>query len=449
MRKAALLAAAMALAPAAHARPAPDAAPLVRAIDASDLSGAEAALAAPGLANATLPYGETPLARAIETQDAQMVALLLAKGAKPAGWDSLGRSPLSLACEHGADAIVGQLLDARADVRKAAPDGTTPLAVCARFAGSATVARMLAMGARADTLDAQGQTPLMWAASAGKVETIGLLLKAGADVNRVTPAGFTPLFFAIKSGSAPATQALLDAGGDAAHRGPEDTSALQLALYQKNWGAARLLVDRSIGDLAAIDRNGNRPLHVAAASGDTALIAAMLDHGADVNGLTGPSRIKWVTEANFGMPPPPVPPTPPLLIAAHEGQMEAMKMLVARGADRAFVAENGTNVVLAAAGGRSAAALEAALALAPDANVANAKGQTALHLVLFSGPHPDLEPMLAVLARHGARTDKADAKGVTPAQVAAEGLTEVKVVFERVFGQAKQTPPPTSPAASD
>lgn len=443
MRRAALLFL-LCLAPAAQARPAPDAAPLARAIEASDLGAAQAALATPGLANAVLPYGETPLARAVETQNAEMVALLLAKGAKPRGADSLGRSPLSLACELGADRIVGQLLDAGAEVRKGALDGTTPLAVCARFAGAASVTRMLAMGADADAVDTLGQTPLMWAASAGKTDTVALLLEAGADVNRVTPGRFTPLFFAIRSGSAQATKALLDAGADAAHLGPEDTTALQLALYQENWGAAALLVARGGFDLAALDRNGNRPLHVAAAAGEIALVAILLDHGAEANGLTGPSRVTWVTEANFGMPPPPVPPTPPLLLAAHEGRVETMRLLVARGADSRFVAANGINVVLAAASGRSAASLEEALALVPDANVADANGRTPLHLALATGPHDELEAMLAVLARHGARPDQPDARGSTPNAMAREGLTEVKVVFDRVFGQT----PSTAPAAS-
>jgi ankyrin repeat protein len=412
-----------------------DSDPLAQAITASDLAGTEAALKAGTSANEPLAYGESPLARAIETQEPAMVALLLEHGAKPNTADAEGLTPLALACERGSEAIVGQLIDARADVRKAGPDGTAPLAVCAQYSTAGTVAKMLARGAKADTLDARGQTPLMWAASAGHVEAIGLLLKAGAKVDRVTGEGFTPLFFAIASGSGDATRVLLDAGADPSHRGPENTSAAQLAMYQKNWRAAQMLVERGGVDLTEHDRNGEQLLHAAAAGGDESLVSALLAKGADANGLTGPSRIKWVTEANFGMPPPPVPPTPPLLIAAQHGQVAVMKQLVAGGANPGFVAENGVTVVLAAASGHSAAALEEALALAPDANVADLRGTTPLHLLLGGGMQPELPAMLRVLATHGARPDLANSKGTTPAQMAEGGLATVKAAYDQVFGQ--------------
>jgi len=407
---------------------------LADALATADPITVEGALKAGADANAPLLYGESPLAHAIETQDPALVAALLKHGAKPNVIDAEGLTPLSLACERGSTAIVVQLLDARADVRKPGPDGVTPLAVCARYSGAETVTQMLAKGAKADSLDARGQTPLMWAASAGNLGAIAALLKAGAKVNRATGEGFTPLFFAITSGLGEATRALLDAGADTTHRGPENTSALQLALYQKNWRAAEMLAPRDF-DLAERDRNGEQPLHVAAKGGDTALIDLLLAKGADVNGLTGPSRITWVTEANFGMPPAPVPPTPPLLLAAQAGQIDAMKRLIAGGANRAFVAENGVNVALAAASGHSAAALEEALALAPNANVTDAKGTTPLHLVIGGGMHDQLGAMLKVLAAHGAKPTLANARGTTPAQMAEGGLATVKAVYDQVFGQ--------------
>lgn len=444
MRRLAVLALAVtACTPTAQARQTSDPAALAGAIAADDVPGATLALSAGADANAALGYGESPLARAVEAQDPALVAALLSHGAKPNAADASGVTPLTLACERGSSAIVDQLLDAHADLRKALPDGTTPLAVCARFTPAA-VPRMLAMGARADAVDTRGQTPLMWAASSGHIDAIAALIKAGAQVNQVTGSGFTPLFFAIASGVPEATSTLIAAGADLTHRGPEHTSALQLALYQQNWGAAAMLVGRG-ADLAEIDRNGNRPLHVAAAVGDTALMALMLAKGADPNGLTGLSRITWVTEANFGVPPPPVPPTPPLLVAARSGQVEAMKMLVAAGANKAFIANNGTNVVLAAARGHSAAALDYALSLAPDANLADGKGETPLHLVLGGGFHPELEAMLRILAAHGARADIPDKQGLTAVQVAESGLATVRAAYRNVFASTPSLAAAISP----
>jgi ankyrin repeat protein len=438
----------------AQARAARDDHGLAQAIKANDIAGAQAALAEHADPNQKLAFGATPLAWAVNIQNPAMVQTLLTAAASPDRADADGITPLSLACELGSEDIIMQLLDAHAKVRVARPDGATPLAVCARFGPSVAVARMLADGAVPDSLDSRGQTPLMWAAASGRTEAVAVLLKAGADPNRVSHAAFTPLFFAIKSGSVPSTEALITAGAKTDYRGPENTSAAQLASYQKNYGAAALMVARG-ADVAERDRNGNQLLHGAAAGGDTALISLLLAKGADPNGLTGPSRITWVTEANFGMPPPPVPPTPPLLVAAANGQEAAMKLLLAAGANPQFVAADGTNIVLAAAKGGSAATLDFALSLAPDANVANANGATPLHLLVGGGIQPELEAMMRVLATHGARTDIKSKRGATAADMANNGLTEVKSIFLAVFparsnvkmADAATKAPPSPPSA--
>jgi ankyrin repeat protein len=405
---------------------------LPQAIRDNDIAAAQTALAQHADPNQPLAFGATPLAWAVNTQNPAMVDLLLAHGAKPNTADADGVTPLSLACELGDAGIVAHILDAKADVRRARADGVTPLAICARYGPAEAVARMLAAGAKPDGSDTRGQTPLMWAAASGRVEAMALLMKAGADVNRASKGGFTPLFFAIKSNIVPATDMLLAAGAEAAYRGPENTSAAQLAVYQHNYGAAALLVARG-ADTTERDREGAQLLHRAAAGGDTALIGALLARGADANALTGKSRITWVTEANFGVAPPPVPPTSPLLIAAANGHEAAMKLLLATGADPRFVAEDGTNIVLAAVRGGSAGTLDFALSLAPDANVANAMGATPLHYLVSGSLQPETEAMMQVLAAHGARTDVKNKRGATPAQIADNGLTEVRMIFRKTF----------------
>jgi ankyrin repeat protein len=318
----------------------------------------------------------------------------------------------------GGEAVLERLLSApHIDARTALPDGASALHICARYAPTPVVARLLAARLPVDTPDSRGQTPLMWAAASGRTETMALLLKAGAKINAATPAGFTPLLFAIKSGVPEASAALLDAGADATHRGPKNTSALQLALYQQNWAAAAQLVQR-VPDNSPLwaekDDQGLAPLNAAAMGGDLALVKLLLAKGAAVNGLSGPSSITWVTEANFGMPPPPVPPTPPLLLAAQHGQTQVMKLLLDHGADPHFTAANGSNIVISAAEGGRADALALAIAVGPDVNLADDRGSTALHVLAGSTYSPELAPMLALLRAHGARADLADKKGTRP-----------------------------------
>jgi uncharacterized protein len=414
---------------------------LALAIASNNLAAADAAIASRDDANRVLAYGESALARAVYSQNPEMVALLLKKGARPDQADAYGTTPLALACELGNEAITALLLDARAKLLQAGPDGSTALALCARFSSAETVSRMLAIGGGADSVDVRGQSPLMWAAQAGKAETMQALLTAGADPARLTRAGFTPLFFAIKSGEEAPVRLLLDKGADHRHRGPENTSALQLALYQANYAAAALLVERGDFDLGERDRQGLQPLHRAAAAGDLALMRLLLANGADANGLSGPSRITWVTEANFGVPPPPVPATPPLFSAAAKGHSAAMQILLDAGAKGDFVGQYGANLVHAAIKGDSVEALALALKLAPDANFADAKGNTPLLALLFADPMPQFEPMLRLLASQGASPDLANKQGLTPRQFAASSLTEIKALFEQVFPHSGKVAP--------
>jgi ankyrin repeat protein len=417
---------------ALQAKPVADGDALARAIRDNDVVGVQTALAKHADPNQRLAFGTSPLALAVNTQNPVLVEALLAKRASPNIADVDGVTPLALACELGNARIVTQLLDAHADVRAAGTDGSTPLAICARYGPPAALAQMLAAGAAADSIDKRGQTPLMWAASSGRVEAIALLVKAGADVNRASIVGFTPLFFAIKSGVVPATETLLADGAKADYRGPENTSAAQLAAYQHNFGAAALMVARG-ADVNERDRTGYQLLHAAVAGGDIALVSLLLSKGADPNGLSGPSRIKWVTEANFGMPPSPVPPTPPLLIAAANGHLAVMKLLLSAGADPRFVAADGTNIVIAAVQGNSAPTLDFALGLAPNANVADINGVTPLHMLVGGGLRPDLEAMMRILAAHGARTDLKTKRGTTAAMMANDGLTPIKAMFLSIF----------------
>jgi ankyrin repeat protein len=122
-----------------------------------------------------------------------------------------------------------------------------------------------------------------------------------------------------------------------------------------------------------------------------------------------------------------------LLVAAANGRPAVMTLLVAAGARAGVVAADGTNVLLAAARSGSAATLDLALGLAPDVDAVDAGGNTALHVLLGGGARPELSAMLAILARRGARTDIANRYKTTAAQMAENGLTDVKTLFRASF----------------
>lgn len=130
------------------------------------------------------------------------------------------------------------------------------------------VSQLLAAGADVDARDEDGATPLMHAAHAGDLALVRLLLAAGADVHATDRNAWTALAKAMHNadldrGFPDVAQALLAAGAD---------------------------VEARIG-------YGVRPLMLAAAYGEAAVVQVMLDAGADVlarndGGLTALMMVK-------------------------------------------------------------------------------------------------------------------------------------------------------------
>lgn len=415
---------------------------LMRAIHQQDIGKVSAALYAGAALNTPLADGSLPLAWAVETQNAQLVNVLLAKGARPDVGDSHLRSfsPLVVACQRGEPAIVTALLAAGAEVNNATASGVTPLALCAGQSTAAAVKQLLDKGAALEVTDSTGQTPLMWAAAKGQLFNVQLLLGAGAEVNGKTAQGLTPLFFALRSGNAEVANLLLDAGADASYIAPDGTSAVQMAIYWKQFAIAERLVKEGQADLTMFDRNGNQLLHAAIINKQLPLVQLLLAKGANPNSLTGTSKVVWRYEVNFTSAPYESYAKSPLLLAAAHSSAEMMRTLINAGADVKFRADDGTNIVLAAAP-NNPEVLALALQLAPDANVTNKYGQTALHLLMGYSNNLSNEQtgeLFKLLAKQGARTDIATRWGQTPEDLATEEQFRARAEFAEIFKPAQK-----------
>jgi ankyrin repeat protein len=407
--------------------------PIAQAVRAGDVPAARELLRHHVNLNEPLPDGSTLLAWAAESQSGEMVRLLLDQGAKASGVGDVSVAPLFIACQYGDPSILGALLDKRADVKVTRPDGITPLAVCAGNAPAAILERMIAAGAAVDAADNTGQTPLMWAAAHGRIDNIRLLVARGAKVNGKSARGFTPLFFSLKSHVNAAPDALLDLGADPDYVAPDGTSAVQLAMYQKDYAFAAKMISRG-ASLSAFDRNGNQLLHAAVLANQPTLVQLLLSKGADPNALTGASTVKMRFEVNFKSGEYQVPPKPPLLLAAEQGDAKVMQLLLDGKANPQFRMPNGTNVVLAAAASGKLEALRLALQLAPDPNTTTRDGDTPLHILLGAGTGPELGPMMKLLAECGARTDLKNRAGHTAQDLAKDAQTDAQLAYESVFG---------------
>jgi ankyrin repeat protein len=186
------------------------------------------------------------------------------------------------------------------------------------------IATMIDQGAKTEATDYLGNTPLGWARDSATIQT---LLNKGANVN--APQGLDRQTLLLRLISSGTQQGLMEK--------EKDTLGGRIAQLLK-YGA-----DVNIGDAY-----GRTPLHIAAASGDIALMSLLIDHGANVNAVTsiGKDRelgntslamVKNVEAAalliNNGASLQPMGGDAPLLYAVKSGNVELVKLLLDRGSD--------------------------------------------------------------------------------------------------------------------
>jgi uncharacterized protein len=406
------------------------------------------------------PDGTTALAWAVRMDDLDLVTRLLRAGANVNAANRYGVTPLYLACVNGSAPVIEQLLKAGADPNAAGTEGEMPLMTVARTGKVGAAKVLIEHGAKVNVTEpVHGQTPLMWAAGESHPGMLRELIAAGADVNarsaiqhwerQVTaeprekwlpPGGFTALLFAARQGCLECTKVLTEAGADVNATDPDGNSGAVLAIINGHYDVAGYLVDKgadpNLADVtgrsalyAAVDfntmPNDNRPAPKVIDEQLTSLnlIQKLLDHGAHVNAQLKkqqPYRAKLDrgddTMLTTG--------TTPLLRAAKAGDIPAMKLLLAKGADAKLATRNGVNPLMAAAGlgtkeedttGRhktEAQAIEAiqlCLDHGVDINAKDNRGQTALHGAALKG----YDQVVQFLADHGAKLDVKDNRGFT------------------------------------
>ena len=277
----------------------------------------------------------------------------------------------------------------------------TGLLDAARAADAAGVIVLLDQGASASARQADGATALHWAAHWDDAVMADALLGAGADVDAANDFGATPLWLACRNGSETMVAALLAAGADANAALPSGETVLMTASRTGSAEAVRLLVSHGADLNAREHTRGQTALMWAVAQQHPDVVETLIALGADVHARSAPQPRRIHTRT-AGFNPTGVIDTvlggnTPILFAARQGNLEAVRHLVAAGADVNDTAATGTSaLVVAAHSGHTALALFL-LEQGADPNAAEA-GYTALHAATLRGD----ETLAAALLAGGA-----------------------------------------------
>lgn len=332
-----------------------------------------------------------PLHAAALNDDAAAATRLVGIGFDVDGRDRFGKTPLMVAAAFGSIGAAAALLDLGADI--AARDeelGATALHYAARagHVGEATARFLLARGADAGAKTVDGAAPLHLAALYNQARMIGVLVEGGAAIDAVDAGRVTALQYARRSGRLGAVDALLRLGA-------------RLDGLNDAVNAGDL---RRVRELIAVGAQVDRPelsgtaLHLAVARGNAAIVAALVDAGADLEAKGDPMAVR------------------PLHLAAIANQADVARLLIERGADiEARDAQERTPLMVAAAfAQKDIGAL--LLRAGADVEAADALGKAAIHHAAISG---DADLILMLLARGVDVDARSGAAQTTPLQFAA------------------------------
>ncbi len=356
---------------------------LINAVKNNDVKAVRTLLAQHVDVNAAETDGSTALHWAAQRNNLEIADLLIAAGANAKASTRYNISPLFLACTNGNAALIEHLLKAGVDPNSTSEQGETALMTAALNGTAEAVRVLLIHGANVNTAEpGTNQTALMWAASEGNSAAIETMVEYNADIKAKSKSGFTPLLFAVRNGHVDAVKGLLGHGANVNDAAPDGTNSLNMAVVNAYFELASVLLDHdadpnmpdprgsALHTLAWLRRPGadgaagvgNTPHGPPVPSGNmTAIELAkkLLDHGANPNVRISWQEKKFDKEGGTMKNPPLIQlgrhyltyiGATPFYIAAHNGDVEYMRLLAEHGADPKLPNALGVTPLMVAAG---------------------------------------------------------------------------------------------------
>lgn len=264
--------------------------------------------------------------------------------------DSYGRTPLHIACLKNANLdIINYLIDTKSEINTRDKDGNSPLHIAVKNNNEELGSILISNGAdifiannlgesplkmsydlsegREDWLisertinskDATGNTPLHLAAEWNNPNMIIYLLNKGSNINAKNDNGETPFFSSMKGNSPTCIDALINYPNSNINIAARDflgNCVLHTAVQWSSYEAATKVISLTDGTSLVEARNlsGKTALHIAASQGNLRFIKMLLGYGIDVNESDELGRSA-------------------LVYAINGNKLEAIKYLLANGA---------------------------------------------------------------------------------------------------------------------
>jgi uncharacterized protein len=352
--------------------------------------------------NARRADGGTPLIVAAGFNHLDTANALVQAGADVNLRDKAGRSALTLALHRGADDVgivlpllrkgakveliealmmgddaAAQRLAPTADLSLCGPGEESPLTIAALYGNTEVVRELLRRKVDVSKTDKSGLPPVIAAIGAqfvqgqsgfdwmerdkrtGRAKLVRLFLRAGAKVNARGPEGETALLGAVELRLTDVAHVLLENRANPNLTTKFGLTPLSTAVKSDDFALAELLLKRGAKPNLADDFYF-LPLVVAVSDREKPhlkIISLLLDHGAAVN------------DRQFGRT--------PIMGAAHEGTVEAIRLLIKRGANINAIANDGLTALMLAAGWNSVKVVKELISQGADVMKRDSKGKTA------------------------------------------------------------------------
>jgi ankyrin repeat protein len=292
----------------------------------------------------------TPLKLAVLLANQRIAQMLISSGAQVDSKGPAARTALYEAVRDAHLDLIRFLIENGAAVNIRDKEGASPFDYAVWGGSVDSVALLLAHGARLNELESQtGATPINEAAFLGHTNVVRYLIQFHPDLATPDKRGYAPLENAIRSGKEESALLLLEAEPEA-----QATKYMDAAIRKGESAVVAALLHHGAVANDPLP-SGLTPLDVAASAGSTKVVQVLLENSADPNlsGKTGTTPLEdaslkgfpavvnllldhgaKVNQLNTGSG------TTPLYAAASFGKAEVVKLLLTRGANPSVCGSN-------------------------------------------------------------------------------------------------------------